>query len=71
MSRTFLRPDPRNDAQMTKVKAEFETLYGVNSQTRNPQQWKNLVEQYGMTKICETEKLTPKQVRKKMKHGQD
>jgi hypothetical protein len=69
MSTTFLRPDPTNDKQMAEAKARFEAMYGVNATTRTPAQGKALVDTYGKKFICQTDKITPKQLRDKMKKG--
>lgn len=66
---TITRPDPSNAAQIAQAKADFEKKYGINKSTRTPQQWKALVEAYGKTQVCQTDGLTPKQLRAKMKVG--
>jgi len=66
MSKTFLRPDPTDSEAVAKVKAEFEAEYGVNKETRNSTQWKNLVDKYGVATVCKTDGITKRDLRKKM-----
>jgi hypothetical protein len=55
----------KNPALMVKTKDSFEKAFGVNSHTRSPKQWGNLVRVYGIQTVMTTEKMTEEEVREK------
>jgi len=69
----------RHKKELAKIKAEllgnpkllldtqkkFEQSFGVNSQSRSPKQWKNLVRVYGINQVMATENMTAIEVNQK------
>lgn len=51
------------------IQRDFETLYGVDYKTRNRDQWKRLVDKYGIPFIMQQEKLTKAYIKAKLKPG--
>ena len=54
-----------NPKLLLATQKKFEQSFGVNSQSRSPKQWKNLVRVYGIKQVCETENMTAIQVNQK------
>lgn len=61
------KPVPTNAEKLAVVKAAFEARFGADQKSRTPEQWTNLVNQYGISFVCQTEKMKEKQVKKKMR----
>jgi hypothetical protein len=47
------------------VKAQFEQRYGIDQVRRSPEQWKNLVSDYGMERVCKIENMSEEAVKRK------
>ncbi len=62
-----IEPTEAQQEQLAKLKVEFEKSFGVDQISRTPEQWQNLVRVYGMDRVKETEKMTEKQIKKKMR----
>jgi len=52
-----------NPKLLMQQKEKFENAFGKDSETRTPKQWRRLVKVYGMKLVCNTEKLTKKQIK--------
>lgn len=63
----IITPEPSNAEKMKEIQAAFEKKFGLDKATRTPEQWRALVENYGIKQVGRTDGLTGKQVRKKMK----
>lgn len=63
----IVKPKPTHGEKLALVKEAFEKRFGVDTASRTPEQWRNLVSLYGMEQVCKTEKMKGKQVKKKMK----
>lgn len=50
-----------------KVRLAFEERYGSDPKTRTQQQWINLVDTYGLDRVCKNENLSKKIVLGKIK----
>ena len=51
-----------NPAVLAEKKAAFEKTFGVDSKSRNREQWANLVRVYGIATVAEKEGLTEREV---------
>jgi len=58
-------PQSEKDA----IQKRFEELYGVDYKTRSYEQWKRLVEKYGIDTIMKKEGLTKAYIKSKLKYG--
>lgn len=63
----IVKPEPTNAEKLAVVKTAFEKMFGIDQTSRTPDQWRNLVGQYGMEQVKKTEKMTEKQIKKKMR----
>lgn len=48
-----------------EVKAQFEKRYGVDRLRRNPVQWANLVDDYGLERVARIENMSEYEVKRK------
>ena|ERR1035437_9423322 len=51
-----------NPKLMSETMDKFEKMFGKNANVRTKKQWKNLVNVYGIKKVCELESMTEKEV---------
>lgn len=63
----IVKPEPTNAEKLATVKGAFEKMFGADQASRTPEQWRNLVGQYGMEQVKKTENMTEKQIKKKMR----
>lgn len=65
--RTQIAPDPTTQEKMAAVREAFEKRFGVDSKTRTKQQWKELINAYGLRTVARIEKTDPKSLKRKLK----
>lgn len=63
----IIKPNPTMKEKLETVKTAFEKRYGADNKTRTPEQWRNLVETYGIETVCSSESLKEKEVKKRMR----
>lgn len=62
-----VEPTAAQKAQIAELKKEFDKCFGVDQESRTLEQWRNLVGKYGMDMVKHTEKMSEKQIKKKMR----
>lgn len=55
----------KNPKLLIDTKDKFEKAFGVDTASRTPKQWQNLVRVYGLDTVCKQEKMTKDQVTNK------
>jgi hypothetical protein len=51
------------------IQRDFETLYGKDKQTRTRQQWRNLINKYGIQVVMQQDSVTKAFIKEKLKPG--
>lgn len=55
--------------QQEGVKRDFEEMYGKNQKDRTLDQWRKLVDKYGIDTVSKTEKMSHKEIKAKTNSG--